>query len=307
MNNRIAFLFPGQGSQYAGMFEPVKHCQIAKDYIAQFENQLHYRFDTLKEEELQQTHITQPALYTMSAIYSSLLKEEGIIPHFVAGHSLGEFSALFAAGFFSFYDGLSIVTYRGKLMQEVANQSTGKMAAIIGLPRTTIIEICAECSQYGIVSAVNFNSPTQTVISGQSEALQKACELAKASKAKLVVPLAVSAAFHSQLMAPLRDPFEKTLQSLALHDTNIPIIQNVDAQPHQQKQVIVENLISQLHKPVLWQDSIDTLISLGVNYFVEAGPKKVLTGLMKLLPFQMVISEEWMKAKGTTNGHRTAN
>jgi [acyl-carrier-protein] S-malonyltransferase len=192
-------------------------------------------------------------------------------------------------------------------MQEVSNQSTGKMAAIIGLPRTTVVDICAECSQYGIVSAVNFNSPMQTVISGQTEALQKACELAKASKAKLVVPLAVSAAFHSQLMTPLREPFGKALQSLTLHDTAIPIIQNVDALPHQQHQVITENLISQLHQPVLWQDTIDTLLSLGVNYFVEAGPKKVLTGLMKLLPFQIVISEEWVKAKGTTNDHGTTS
>ena len=307
MNKRTAFLFPGQGSQYAGMFEPVKQYQIAKDFISQYEDQLHYRFNNLTEEELQQTHITQPALYTMSAIYTSLLKEEGIIPHYVAGHSLGEFSALYAAGFFSFADGLSIVTLRGKLMQEVANQSTGKMAAIIGLPRNTIVEICAECSQYGVVSAVNFNSPMQTVISGQTEALQKACELAKASKAKLVVPLAVSAAFHSRLMTPLREPFRKALHSLTLHDTAIPIIQNVDALPHQQHQVIAENLISQLHQPVLWQDSIETLLSLGVTYFVEAGPKKVLAGLMKLLPFQMVISEEWVKVKGTTNDHGTTN
>lgn len=303
MNKRTAFLFPGQGSQYAGMFEPIKECSIAKDFLSQFEEKLHYRFDALDDEALQQTHITQPALYTMSAIYAALLKEEGIIPQFVAGHSLGEFSGLLAAGFFSFQDGLDIVTLRGKLMQEVSRQSAGKMAAIIGLPTGTVVEICSECSQYGVISAVNFNSPSQTVISGQTEALQKACELAKASKAKLVIPLSVSAAFHSPLMEPLRDEFGKAFQTVALSDATIPVIQNVDALPHQQRQIIVENLISQLHKPVLWQNSIETLLQLGVNHFVEVGPKKVLAGLIKHLPFPVLVSEEWMKSKGTNNGH----
>jgi len=298
MNKKTAFLFPGQGSQYAGMFDLVKDTSVAKDYIAQFEDRLHYRFDSFKEEALQQTWVTQPALFTMSAIYTTLLKEEGICPQFVAGHSLGEFSALLAAQFFSFQDGLATVCLRGKLMQEVSSHSEGKMAAIIGLPREIVVSICEECSVFGIVSAVNFNSPNQTVISGQTDALQKACELAKASKAKLVVPLSVSAAFHSSLMEPLREPFGKAFQSISLSDASVPVIQNVDALPHQQKQIIVENLISQLHKPVLWQDSIETLLSLGVNTFIEAGPKKVLTGLMKHLPFQTLPSEEWIKAKG---------
>lgn len=298
MNKKTAFLFPGQGSQYAGMFDLVKDTSVAKQYIAQFEDRLHYRFDSLQEERLQQTEVTQPALFTMSAIYTTLLMEEGICPQFVAGHSLGEFSAILAAQFFSFEEGLAVVSLRGKLMQQSSSHSEGKMAAIIGLPRETVVSICEECSAYGVVSAVNFNSSNQTVISGQTEALQKACERAKALKARLVIPLAVSAAFHSSLMEPLREPFRKAFQSISLSDASIPVIQNVDALPHQQKQIIVENLISQLHKPVLWQNSIDTLLSLGVNTFVEAGPKKVLTGLIKHLPFQILSSEEWIKAKG---------
>lgn len=298
MTMKTAFLFPGQGSQYAGMFEHVKHEACAKELMDQFEQQLHFRFDSLSDEELQQTHITQPALYTMSAIYFTLFKEAGILPDFVAGHSLGEFSALYAAGFYSFADGLSIVSLRGKLMQEVSKHSSGKMAAIIGLPKDTVLDLCEACSQIGMVKAVNFNSPLQTVISGQPEAIARACEMAKTAKAKLVVPLPVSAAFHSPWMEPLRTPFREAFQNIALQDAQIPVIQNVDAQPHQQKQVIVENLVSQLHYPVLWVDSVDKLIALGARKFVEIGPKKVLTGLMKPLPFSVVISEEWIKMKG---------
>lgn len=295
MRIKTAFLFPGQGSQYVGMFEHIRHENCAKDFMDQFEHHLHVRFDSLSDDELQQTQFTQPALYTMSAIYFTLFQEAGILPDFVAGHSLGEFSALYAAGFFSFADGLSIVSIRGKLMQEVSRQSAGKMAAIIGLERDAVLDICNDCSQVGLVKAVNFNAPLQTVISGQPEAVIKACEMAKTAKAKLVVSLPVSAAFHSPYMEPLRTPFREAFRNMALMDAKIPVIQNMDAQPHQQKQVIVENLISQLHSPVLWVDTIEKLIALGARSFVESGPKKVLTGLMKLLPYPVVVSEEWIK------------
>lgn len=184
-------------------------------------------------------------------------------------------------------------------MQEVSTHSSGKMAAIIGLPKDTVLDLCEVCNQIGMVKAVNFNSPMQTVISGQPEAVAKACEMAKTAKAKLVVPLPVSAAFHSPFMEPLREPFREAFHDIALTDPKIPIIQNVDAQPHQQKQIIVENLISQLHSPVLWVDSIDKLIALGARQFIEIGPKKVLAGLMKLLPYRVVVSEEWIKNERT--------
>lgn len=279
--SKVAFIFPGQGSHYKGMFEKVAKFEVAKKYLEIFKRILGYSFENMTDEELLPTRITQPTLYTMSAIHFEILKELGFNPFIVAGHSLGEFSALFASEFFSFENGLIIVSYRGEIMEEVSKTIPGGMAAIIGLNEEEVCEICSKFSNSGVIEPVNFNSPDQIVISGTIDALDKACELAKEKGAKMVKKLNVSAPFHSSMMRPIREKFEKKLSEFNFSKPKFPIVQNYDGEVHSDPLIIKRNLILQLSNPVLWNKSLETMKARGVREFIEVGPKKVLTNICK--------------------------
>ena len=279
MLTKNAFIFPGQGSQYQGMLKKIEKFEITKRYLGIFKDILGYSFENMTDEELLPTSVTQPSLYTVSAIYFEILKEKGIIPFIVAGHSLGEFSALYASEFLSFNDGLKIVSFRGKIMEEVAKAIPGCMAAIIGLREEVVYEICLKASKYGVVEPVNFNSLDQIVISGVNEALDKACILAKEKGAKIVKKLNVSAPFHSSLMLPLREKFAEKLNEFTFSNPKFPIVQNYDGEVHADPLIIKQNLIYQLNNPVLWNKSLDTMRARGAKEFIEVGPKKVLTNI----------------------------
>jgi len=278
---RVAFIFPGQGSQYSGMFEKVKEYQTASFYLSKYKEILGYSFEDLSDDELLPTNITQPAIYTMSAIYLKILEDKGIKPFMLAGHSLGEFSALLAGGCYSFEDGLRIVSYRGLIMKNATKDTPGTMAAIIGINNEKIKNICLKSSHIGIVEPANYNSLEQIVISGEVEAVNYACDLAKKEGAKLTKILNVSAPFHSSLMLKINKVFENKLEEFNIKNSNIPIVQNYDANIHQDSKIIKRNLVYQLSSPVLWDDSIEQIRRRGATEFVEIGPRKVLTNLCK--------------------------
>jgi [acyl-carrier-protein] S-malonyltransferase len=290
--NKVAFIFPGQGSQYEGMIDPIRDHSITQHFLDEFQKALGYRLEDLSDTELLPTNITQPVLFTVSCIYHDILKEKGYNPFIVAGHSLGEFSALYASGFFSYESGLHIVTIRGALMNQINEETPGKMAAIIGLTEEIVKEICQEASRKGIVEAVNYNSLQQTIISGETEAVDFACLLAKEKGAKLVIPLKVSAPFHSSLMQKMASRFSQELDQIKIETAKLPIVQNYDGAVHQNSDMIKRNLILQLYHPVLWRQSIDELINRGVQEIIEVGPKKVLTGLLKNVNITTISSED---------------
>jgi [acyl-carrier-protein] S-malonyltransferase len=233
------------------------------------------------EEELTQTFNTQPAIVTVSAIVTQLLAEKGIRPEMVAGHSLGEYSALVAAGSLSFLDAVRLVRIRGELMNNATKSVGGGMAAIIGLEPRAVEEICVEASSAGVVQAANYNSPIQTAISGDQAGLEKAIEIAKERGAKRALMLPVSAPFHSSLMDPVAEKFQLELESAEMRDAELPVIANVTAAPETDAGEIRRNLISQVNGPVRWSDTILYMIAQGIDTFVEVGPGKVLTGLLK--------------------------
>jgi [acyl-carrier-protein] S-malonyltransferase len=290
--SRVAFIFPGQGSQYEGMMEPIRELKITQYFLDEFFKVCGYRLEDLTEEELLPTNITQPVLFTVSCIYHEILKEKGYQPFLVAGHSLGEFSALYASGFFTFESGLQIVSLRGLLMSQINEETPGKMAAIIGLSEQTIIKTCLEAGQKGIVEAVNFNSLQQTVISGEVDAVDFACQIAKEKGAKLVIPLKVSAPFHSSLMQKMAFQFSNELDQIKVDTAKLPVIQNYDGAVHQNNEIIKRNLVLQLYHPVLWRQSIEELINRGAEEIIEVGPKKVLTGLLKKSNIKATSSED---------------
>jgi [acyl-carrier-protein] S-malonyltransferase len=292
--NKVAFIFPGQGSQYEGMIDLIRDHPITQSFLDQFQQILGYRMEDLSEEELLPTNITQPVLFTTSCIYFEILKEKGLTPFILAGHSLGEFSALYGAGFFSYETGLRIVSIRGSFMSKINEETPGKMAAIIGLSEVIVKEICTEACIKGIVEAVNFNSLQQTIISGEIESVDFACLLAKEKGAKMVLPLRVSAPFHSSLMQKMAQNFSIELDYLKVNTPTCPIIQNYDGQVHQNSEIIKRNLVLQLYHPVLWRQSIEELINRGVQEAIEVGPKKVLAGLLKKTNLKVMSSEDLM-------------
>lgn len=293
--NKIAFIFPGQGSQYEGMIEPIRDHPITQRFLDQFHQILGYRMEDLSEEELLPTNITQPVLFTTSCIYFEILKERGYTPFILSGHSLGEFSALYGAGFFSYETGLRIVSIRGTLMSKINEETPGKMAAIIGLTEDVVKELCSVASKKGIVEAVNFNSLQQTIISGEIDAVDFACLLAKEKGAKLILPLKVSAPFHSSLMQKMAQHFSNELDYLKIHTPVFPVIQNYDGQVHQNSEIIKRNLVLQLYHPVLWRQSVEELINRGTQEVIEVGPKKVLAGLLKKLDLKVETAEDLVK------------
>ncbi len=279
-----AFIFPGQGSQYVGMAKDLYDNSIeAKEMIQTAEEAIGLPLTQIMfygpEESLKQTEYTQLSIFLHSAVLVSLIRT--IYPDMVAGHSLGEYSALFAANAIQFYDAVKLVHARGKAMAQAGSISKGTMAAIIGLPKEQLIDICNIASQEGIVQCANFNSPGQIVISGTVEGVRKAMELSKGSGAKLVKELIVSGAFHSQLMKIAQENFGESLENSIFYDAKIPVYANVTAKPVQNKDEIKKLLYHQLINPVLWEDTIINMINDGAEEFYEIGPGKVLQGLVK--------------------------
>ena len=285
-NDMKAFVFTGQGSQFSGMGKDLyENNSLAKKYFEKANEILGFRITDImfngSDEELRQTKVTQPAVFIHSVISALALGDE-CNPQMVAGHSLGEFSALTVAGTLSFEDGLKLVYQRAQAMQKACDIQQSTMAAILGLDDEIVENVCNEISSKGkIVVAANFNSLGQVVISGEIDAVNEACEALKAAGAKRALPLSVSGAFHSPLMQPAKEELEKAIAETTFNTPSCPVYQNVDAKPHTNPQEIKKNLIAQLTAPVRWTETIKLMISDGATDFVECGPGNVQQGLIK--------------------------
>lgn len=281
-----AFVFPGQGAQFSGMGKELyENNPLAKEYFEKANEILGFRITDIMfngtADELKETKVTQPAVFIHSVVSALALGEE-FTPDMVAGHSLGEFSALTAAGALSFEDGLKLVYKRALAMQKACEMQQSTMAAIIALPDETVESICAEISSAGnIVVAANYNCPGQVVISGSMEGVRLACEALKAAGAKRALPLSVGGAFHSPLMQPAKEELEAAINETTINRPCCPIYQNVDAKPHTDPQEIKANLIAQLTASVRWTASVKEMLADGATEFTECGPGNVLQGLIK--------------------------
>lgn len=280
-----AFVFPGQGSQFVGMGKDLyENSPLAKELFDKANDILGYRITDImfegSDDDLKQTKVTQPAVFLHSVI-SALCMGEDFKPEMTAGHSLGEFSALVAAGALSFEDGLRLVYARAMAMQKACEIAPGTMAAIIGLPDEKVEEVCKEVSEEGnVVVAANYNCPGQLVISGNVDAINAACEKLKAAGAKRALPLKVGGAFHSPLMQPAKDELQVAIEQTEIKAPMCPVYQNVDAQPHTDPVEIKANLIAQLTSPVRWTASVQKMIEDGAVDFTECGPGKALQGMI---------------------------
>ncbi len=282
----FACIFPGQGSQYVGMGKEL--ASISREAASIFEladKVLGMELSRLcwegPEEELTKTINTQPAIVTTSIAAFAMLREKGLNPSMVAGHSVGEYAALVAAGALSVEDALLLVRKRGSLMYEAGIDCPGAMAAIIGLSHEHINNICKEVSSKGICQVANLNCSDQVVISGNIDAVAKARELATQANAKRVIPLNVSGAFHSPLMKPASAKLKEEIEKIEIKNPRIPVITNVYAREANSAQEIKDALILQMESQVLWQNSIELIVSKGIRTFVETGAGKVLSGLNK--------------------------
>lgn len=281
---KIAVVFPGQGSQKVGMGKTLyETTTVGKELFDRADDLLGFSLSQLcfggPEADLNRTDNTQPAIYTVSLIAWTLLAERGIKPEAMAGHSLGEYSAMVAAGVMSFEDGLQTVRRRGLLMAQGEALGAGGMVVVLGLPSEAVAELCRDASDAGVVEVANYNSPEQTVISGELPALERAMVLAKERGAKRALKLNVSAPFHSSLMAPVAQEMSTVLAEVAMTAPRVPVVANVTADYVQTTEAIRDALVRQVAGSVRWTDSIRRLAADGIEATVEAGPGKVLTGL----------------------------
>ena len=287
IDETLAIVFPGQGSQSPGMLsELAENESLIKETFAQASDVLGYDLWQLcqdgPEEELNRTDKTQPAMLAAGvAVWRAWQHAGGAAPGVMAGHSLGEYTALVCAGAIEFTDAVSLVEQRGRCMQSAVPAGVGAMAAILGLDDATVTDVCERAAAGEVVSPVNFNSPGQVVIAGNTDAVQRAMVLAKEAGAKRALPLAVSVPSHCSLMQPAAEQFAARLAQTVINTTSIAVLQNVDAKPHDQPDVIRDNLKKQLYCPVQWVASVQNLEARGVTRIVEAGPGKVLAGLCK--------------------------
>ena len=281
-----AFVFPGQGAQFSGMGHDLyESSPLARDLFERANDILGFRITDImfsgSDEELRQTKVTQPAVFLHSVI-TALCMGDAFRPAMVAGHSLGEFSAMVASGALSFEDGLKLVYARAMAMQKACELQPSTMAAIIGLPDETIEDVCKEITAGGhTVVAANYNCPGQVVISGSLEGIRLACEKLSAAGAKRALPLSVGGAFHSPLMEPAREELAAAIEATEFHTPQCPVYQNVDALPHTDPTEIKANLIAQLTSPVRWTQSVLHMVADGAEEFTECGPGNVLTGLIR--------------------------
>jgi len=280
-----AFVFPGQGSQFVGMGKDLyDNNPLAKELFDKANEILGFKITDIMfagtDEQLKETKVTQPAVFLHSVI-SALCLGDDFNPDMTAGHSLGEFSALVAAGALSFEDGLKLVAARANAMQKACEANPGTMAAIIGLADDVVEKVCSEVSADGnIVVAANYNCPGQLVISGNVDAINAACEKLKEAGAKRALPLPVSGAFHSPLMQLAKDELEAAIEKTTFNAPKCPVYQNVDAQPHTDANEIKNNLIAQLTGSVRWTSSVQNMIAAGADEFVECGPGRALRGMI---------------------------
>ncbi|MCY8623079.1 ACP S-malonyltransferase [Bacillus spizizenii] len=285
--SKIAFLFPGQGSQFIGMGKDLyEQVPAAKRLFDEADETLETKLSSLIFEgdakELTLTYNAQPALLTTSIAVLEKFKESGITPDFTAGHSLGEYSALVASGALSFKDAVYTVRKRGEFMNEAVPAGEGAMAAILGMDAEALKKVTDKVTEEGhLVQLANLNCPGQIVISGTAKGVELASEQAKEDGAKRAIPLEVSGPFHSQLMKPAAEKLKEVLDSCDIKDASVPVISNVSADVMTEKAEIKEKLIEQLYSPVRFEESINKLIAEGVTIFIEIGPGKVLSGLVK--------------------------
>ncbi|HWR28829.1 MAG TPA: ACP S-malonyltransferase [Negativicutes bacterium] len=291
---KTAFLFPGQGSQSVEMGKVLHdNFPVARTVFEAADKALGFSISKLcfegPEEELRKTFNTQPAILTVSIAALRVLEEAGVKADITAGHSLGEYSALVAAGVLDFADAVRLVNKRGKFMQEAVPLGEGAMAAILGMDREKVVEICAQVEkEQGAVQAVNFNCPGQIVIAGTTDAVEKAAEALKAAGAKRTIMLPVSAPFHSSLLQPAAERLAIELDKVEFHDPVIPVVANVNGQVSTSKDGIKELLVKQAANPVLWEDCVAAVANFGATVSVEVGPGKVLTGFTKKIAPEIV-------------------
>ena len=287
MNQNMAFVFPGQGSQSIGMLADLaEHSPQVQATFAEASEVLQRDLWQLVQEgpeaDLNRTDLTQPVLLTAStALWRVWREREGAQPAFLSGHSLGEYSALVAAGALNFKDAVALVNKRGQFMQEAVPAGSGLMAAVLGLADEEIRALCERAAQGDVVSAVNFNSPGQVVIAGNKSAVERAIELCKEAGAKRALPLAVSVPSHCELMRPAADKLAQELSQIEIRMPEIPVVQNVAASVSNTPEEIKQALIEQLYRPVLWVDCVNAMVAQGVTQLIECGPGKVLSGLNK--------------------------